>query len=96
VCASALLSHYLLDSFYNHGRGIALFWPISDGRLALPIPWFSTLGSLTPALDWHLIRTCGIELVCYGSLLGIAVWVRHAFAPTSSISVAGDPPTCPT
>ena len=90
VCAAALLSHYLLDSFYNHGRGIALSWPISDARLALPIPWFSTLGSLTPALDWHLIRTCAIELVCYGSLLGIAVWVRRGFVPQHSPSSAAD------
>ena len=35
------LSHLVLDSFYNHGRGVAIFWPLSDAHLALPIPWFS-------------------------------------------------------
>src|SRR5262245_59028329 len=26
----AWLSHLVLDSFYNHGRGVAIFWPVSD------------------------------------------------------------------
>lgn len=41
--AVAWLSHLLLDSFYNHGHGIAIYWPFSDERLILPIPWFSVV-----------------------------------------------------
>jgi membrane-bound metal-dependent hydrolase YbcI (DUF457 family) len=37
------LSHLLLDSFYNHGYGVAIFWPFSTARLALPMPWFSVV-----------------------------------------------------
>jgi membrane-bound metal-dependent hydrolase YbcI (DUF457 family) len=40
--AGAWLSHLVLDSFYNHGQGIAIFWPFSDGRINFPIPWFNT------------------------------------------------------
>ena len=34
--AAAWCSHLLLDSMYNHGKGVAIFWPLSAGRLALP------------------------------------------------------------
>jgi len=52
----AWLSHLLLDSFYNHGHGVAIFWPFSEARLALPIPWFSAI--LVPFTgDKHVDRT---------------------------------------
>jgi membrane-bound metal-dependent hydrolase YbcI (DUF457 family) len=35
--AAAWLSHLLLDSFYSHGQGIAIFWPFSRAALALPV-----------------------------------------------------------
>jgi len=37
----AWLSHLLLDTFYNHGKGLMMFWPVSDARLALPVPWLA-------------------------------------------------------
>jgi len=67
----ALYSHYLLDSFYNHGKGIASFWPFSEARLALPIPWFETM-KISPPLCLHNVRVWSIELLCYGLLLVIA------------------------
>jgi hypothetical protein len=36
-----MVESYRLDSLYNHGHGVAIFWPLSDVRLALPIPWFA-------------------------------------------------------
>lgn len=75
--AMAWLSHMLLDSFYNHGRGIAIFWPFGLGRLALPIPWFSTLGGFPPSLDAHTVYVCVVELLCYGPLLVLAMYWRH-------------------
>jgi len=65
---SSLYSHYLLDSFYSHGKGIAIFWPFSEARLALPIPWFETM-KIRPLLCWHNISIWGIELLWYGTLL---------------------------
>ncbi len=81
--AAAWLSHLLLDSFYNHGLGVAIFWPLSSVRLALPLPWFETLRRPFPFFDSHSARVMAIELVAYGSLL-VLVWVgrrillRHA------------------
>jgi hypothetical protein len=77
ICGAAWLSHYLLDSFYNHGKGLALLWPFSDARLALPIPWFSIVGRDTSPFAWHAIKTCGIEFLCYGALLGAVLLVRR-------------------
>lgn len=39
----AVISHLLLDTFYNHGQGLMLFWPLSESRQAFPIPWLSVL-----------------------------------------------------
>ena len=90
--AAVLLSHYVLDSFYNHGVGIAIFWPYSDARLALPIPWFSTLNLSQPWLawsnvNWHTVKTCLIELACYGSLLGAVIWLRRRWHPRTNDQV---------
>ena len=40
---AAWLSHFPLDAMYNHGRGVAIFWPLSAAALNLPLPWFVTL-----------------------------------------------------
>ena len=78
----ALYSHYLLDSFYNHGKGIAIYWPYSDARLALPIPWFSVM-QLDPLFCWSNFRTWGIEFLCYGSLLAMVLAARIAWQKTT-------------
>jgi len=73
----AWLSHLLLDTFYNHGKGIQIFWPASDAALALPIPWFKTWQQ---PLDVYLIPnilTSLRELWVYGVLLLLCVLARH-------------------
>jgi inner membrane protein len=67
--ALALFSHLLLDSFYNHGLGIALLWPFSDARLALPVPWFETWESVPPPWNSHTFRVAAIEFLFYFPLL---------------------------
>jgi len=58
LCAAILawLSHLLLDSFYNHGRGVAIFWPFSPAHLALPIPWFSVVPFIPPITAAHVLE----------------------------------------
>ena len=75
--AAAWLSHFLLDTFYNHGRGLAMFWPLSDAHLALPIPWFSTMHPFPPYLNSHSIRVWAVELLVYSVLLGLALTWRY-------------------
>jgi membrane-bound metal-dependent hydrolase YbcI (DUF457 family) len=68
----AWLSHLLLDSFYNHGKGIAIYWPVSKARLALPVPWFDVgVGSTA-----HIMHVFLIEFICYFPLLLLALLIR--------------------
>ena len=70
--AVAWYSHLLLDTLYNHGKGLAIFWPFGSGRVALPIPWFSTL-KVIPLLSSHNLRVAAIEGAVYGTALLLIV-----------------------
>jgi membrane-bound metal-dependent hydrolase YbcI (DUF457 family) len=75
--AAAWLSHLLLDSFYSHGHGIRIFWPVSDAALNLALPWFHVLqrGS---SPDPAALRIFAIEAAFYGALLGACLtWRRR-------------------
>lgn len=74
--ALAWLSHMLLDSLYSHGRGIAIFWPVSDAHLALPIPWFHTI-EIHPWNTPHNLSVFLVELVCYAPLLFLCIYLRR-------------------
>jgi len=75
--AAAWLSHLLLDSFYSHGHGIRIFWPVSDGALRLPVPWFHVLQRDSPA-DLATLQILATEALCYGALLAACViWRRR-------------------
>ena len=74
--AIAWLSHFLLDSFYNHGLGIAIYWPFGDGVLALPMPWFSKLQVSTLPFNAHTIKVYLVEFLFYFSLLLISIYLR--------------------
>lgn len=78
-CALVWLSHFLLDALYNHGRGVRIYWPLSDASLNLPLPWFSVLPG--PRADPAALRIFGVEALCYGALLllclvGRWLWLR--------------------
>ena len=73
----AWASHLVLDATYNHGRGVHVFWPVSDGALVLTLPWFSTIKlpwSDHTAENW---RTFGIEAIFYGAILAVCVIIRR-------------------
>jgi membrane-bound metal-dependent hydrolase YbcI (DUF457 family) len=75
--AAAWLSHLVLDSFYSHGRGIRIFWPLSDAALTLPIPWFHVVRRGSPP-DLATLRIFATEALFYGALLGICLlWRRR-------------------
>ena len=73
--AAAWLSHLLLDTFYNHGNGLGMFWPVSNAHLALPIPWFAT-ATMWPKLTVHNLRVASIEILFYGALLALCIVIR--------------------
>ena len=74
---AAWLSHLLLDAMYNHGKGVAIFWPFSDARLALPVPWFSTVRNPRPFTDWQTLQVAVIEFASYGALLVAVLLVQQ-------------------
>ena len=76
--ALAWYSHLLLDSFYNHGRGIRVYWPFGDGRWRLPIPWFSIM-QREPLFGRHNRRVWLIEAVAYGTLLTVTLVASRYF-----------------
>ena len=55
IGATCYLSHVLLDTGTN-GRGVMLFWPISDARWQTPLPlFFGVHHSHLWRWDWHLL-----------------------------------------
>ena len=78
VCAGAAawLSHLLLDSFYSHGKGVRIFWPLSGDALNLSMPWFDVLQPGVPPRV--ALRIFAVEFAFYGSLLGLCLlWRAH-------------------
>lgn len=67
------ISHLLLDCLYNHGLGLAMFWPLSDARLDLALPWFAVLGREGSPSPTHIYA---VEGLFYGSLLLLCLAVR--------------------
>ena len=76
VCAGAAawLSHLLLDSFYSHGKGVRIFWPLSGDELNLPLPWFDVLRVGIRPHD--ALRIFAIEFAFYGTLLALCLLWR--------------------
>jgi membrane-bound metal-dependent hydrolase YbcI (DUF457 family) len=72
----ALFSHLLLDSFYNHGFGVAIFWPFSSESLALPIPWLSVQKDFPPPFTLEMLRIWFLEFLTFSPLLLLSLWYR--------------------
>ena len=77
LAAMAWLSHLLLDSFYSHGRGIVILWPISNGRLKFPIPWFENFDLSQSVFSQFNLTVFGIEFVSYTPILLAAIFVSY-------------------
>jgi len=70
--AGAWLSHLLLDSFYSHGQGIAIYWPVSMERLNLAMPWFKNLDLSQSPLSAHNLSVGFVELLAFSPILWVA------------------------
>lgn len=77
--ATCWVGHLLLDTTYNHGRGLRMFYPLSrDAALALPLPWLSRLHGLRA--DAHTARVLAVEVLFFGGLLIGSLWLRRRAA----------------
>ncbi len=73
----AWLGHLALDSLYNHGNGIRIFWPLSDAPLILPLPWFSVLTQ-----PWKSLHNPGVfltEFLFYLPIVFIVAGLRRIY-----------------
>jgi inner membrane protein len=75
----AWLSHFPLDALYNHGQGVAIYWPFSDAVLNLPLPWFDTLDMRQPLTAAHNVNVFWVEALVYLPLFGTALFGRYAW-----------------
>ena len=69
LAAGTWLSHLLLDSFYNHGNGVAIYWPFSSGRLNFAMPWFNNLDLSQSPVSNHNINVYFVEFAAYTPIL---------------------------
>jgi membrane-bound metal-dependent hydrolase YbcI (DUF457 family) len=91
----AVISHLLLDTFYNHGQGLMLFWPLSDSRQAFPIPWLSVLKPpLFPVTERH-VKVWLLEFATFAPLLMLVLLGRYVAGivrqPTAAAQITGPP-----
>ncbi|MES1982650.1 MAG: metal-dependent hydrolase [Pseudomonadota bacterium] len=78
----AAVSHGVLDSFTNGGRGIAFLWPWSDERFFAPVrmievspigaDFFSARGITVLASEF-----AWVWLPCAAAGIGLAIWRRY-------------------
>ena len=76
AASAAWLSHLLLDSFYNHGKGVMVGWPFNRWRLNLSLPWFHTFYPES-RLSGPNVEVMLVELAFYGPLLAACLALRH-------------------
>ncbi len=74
--AIAWFSHLLLDSLYNHAIGMHIYWPFSDAKFALPVPWLS-IGDKNHILSLHNVKVALLEILTFGPLLLLAVLMKR-------------------
>jgi membrane-bound metal-dependent hydrolase YbcI (DUF457 family) len=75
----AIISHPLLDYFFTESRGIELLWPLSARRFKLMIPNpidYTWSNSSLSAAVLDLLRIGSAELIIFGPLLLVVLWVR--------------------
>lgn len=72
----AWFSHFLLDSFYNHGLGVMIWWPFSDGSLRLPIAWFSVQNETWFPISKKTLMIWGVEAISFLPFVMLAVCIQ--------------------
>jgi membrane-bound metal-dependent hydrolase YbcI (DUF457 family) len=83
---AAALSHLLLDTLYAPGGGLAMFWPVSGARLALPIPFLHQLRPEEGYFAPHNLKVFAIEGVFFGLIFAASVVARRRLAARASRS----------
>ena len=86
----AYVSHALLDFMFTESRGIALWWPFTNYRYKARFPslieyaW-SRASLFETILD--ILKLCLLELVIFGPILLVVLWIRHVSAREAGESI---------
>lgn len=83
--AVAWYSHLLLDTLYSHAIGLEVFWPVSETRIALPIPWLHS-GDRTHLFSMYNVRVAIFEVLTFGPLVVGAYLVKKAVVPEPDLT----------
>lgn len=76
----AWYSHLLLDTMYNYDKGLAMYWPLSPGRLSLAVPWFSVMDR-HHLWSTHNLQVWAIEAAVYGTVFAAVCYGRYLTRP---------------
>ena len=87
--ATAWLTHLLLDSFYNHNRGIAIYWPFSDSRLNFGMPWFNNLDLSQSPISNDNLWVYIVEAIAFAPVLAVAIagtnWYKNTLRRENAV-----------
>lgn len=71
------LSHFLLDTLYVDSS-MAIFWPLSDSQVSLPVPWLQTMPHVPPPFDYQILSIFWYEALTFLPFLVLAlIWRRR-------------------
>ena len=81
VYTAAYVSHTLLDFLFTDSRGVALWWPFTNDRYKLSLPFpidyvWSNTSLLQTLID--ILKLCLVEFLIFAPILFVVLWVRHA------------------
>lgn len=77
LASLVLISHPLLDTLTDGGRGCALFWPFSDERHFAPWRPIPVAPIGFRFLSERGLRVALVELVLFAPVFGYALWPRR-------------------
>jgi membrane-bound metal-dependent hydrolase YbcI (DUF457 family) len=86
VFTLAYVSHTLLDFMFTESRGIALWWPFTNYRYKLRLPYpidyaWSRASWLETVVD--VVKLCVAELLIFAPILFIVILIRHTLTKRS-------------
>lgn len=95
VFTLAYVSHTLLDLMFTESRGVALWWPFTNYRYKLRLPYpidytWSDVSWLEMIVD--VLKICLGELLIFGPILFLVIWLRSILTKRSNTqeSLAAD------
>lgn len=72
---TAWMSHFVLDAFYADSS-LAIFWPLNNASVTVPIPWLKTMPHAPPPFDRQILQIFMFEALTFLPLLFLVAALR--------------------